>query len=97
MRKTGGSSSMFLAAFQVKADYAPFLVRCVKSPEKLRSFFDRLFFGTVQESLQSKEHSQHWQHSPCRKPAKSSSWTSRPGPVPCISLQDRMRWMPLSH
>ena len=35
---------------EVKADYAPFLVKCVKSPDKLRSFFDQLFFSTVQDN-----------------------------------------------
>eukprot|EP00439_Symbiodinium_sp_Y106_P082559 s117_g22.t1 len=42
----GAAADLLYYHPEVKADYAPFLVRCVKSPEKLRSFFDRLFFGT---------------------------------------------------
>ncbi|CAE7884695.1 unc-104, partial [Symbiodinium sp. KB8] len=48
----GAAADLLYYHPEVKADYAPFLARCVKSPEKLRSFFDRLFFGTVQEACE---------------------------------------------
>lgn len=34
-----------------KADYTPFLAKCVRSPEALQSFFEKLYFGTVPEAL----------------------------------------------
>lgn len=35
----------------VKADYTPFLAKCVRSPEALQNFFEKLYFGTLPEAL----------------------------------------------
>jgi len=47
----GAASELILYSPQVKADYAPFLSRCVGSPECLVRFFDALYFRTVPEAL----------------------------------------------
>lgn len=36
---------------QIKADFAPFLAQCVRSPAALRRFFEALYFKTVPEAL----------------------------------------------
>eukprot|EP00746_Dinoflagellata_sp_MGD_P003254 gnl/MRDRNA2_/MRDRNA2_106312_c0_seq1.p1 gnl/MRDRNA2_/MRDRNA2_106312_c0~~gnl/MRDRNA2_/MRDRNA2_106312_c0_seq1.p1 ORF type:complete len:844 (+),score=147.29 gnl/MRDRNA2_/MRDRNA2_106312_c0_seq1:135-2534(+) len=47
----GGAADLLYYAPHVKADYTPFLANCVGSPDKLKSFFQSLFFGTVPEAL----------------------------------------------
>lgn len=47
----GGAADLLYYAPHIKADYAPFLSDCVGSPEKLRNFFQHLYFGTVPEAL----------------------------------------------
>jgi hypothetical protein len=43
-----GSAADFLYySGHIKADYAPFLARCIQTPERFRKFFAELYFGTV--------------------------------------------------
>lgn len=47
----GGAADLLYYAPHVKADYTPFLVDCISSPDKLRKFFHSLYFKTVPEAL----------------------------------------------
>ena len=41
----GGAADLLYYHPEVKADFAPFLTRCVGSADQLRRFFNFLFFG----------------------------------------------------
>jgi len=49
----GGAADLLYYAPHVKADYTPFLLECVGKPQKLRTFFRHLYFGTVPDALSS--------------------------------------------
>eukprot|EP00931_Biecheleriopsis_adriatica_P047444 TRINITY_DN27349_c0_g1_i2.p1 TRINITY_DN27349_c0_g1~~TRINITY_DN27349_c0_g1_i2.p1 ORF type:complete len:742 (-),score=131.78 TRINITY_DN27349_c0_g1_i2:242-2467(-) len=47
----GVAAEILYHSLHVKADYAPFLAKCVGSPDALSSFFEKLYFGTVPDAL----------------------------------------------
>lgn len=47
----GATAELLYYSPHVKADFTPFLVHCVRSPEALHLFFEALFFRSVPEAL----------------------------------------------
>jgi len=47
----GQTAELLYYSGGVKADYAPFLRTCLPTPQRVLSFFDDLYFGTVQQAV----------------------------------------------
>jgi len=77
---------------EVKADFTPFLTKSVGSSDKLRSFFDLLFFGTIPEAvaelrLGAEERPFSRIRSLAFRPENGAALLRRPPERPCIPVK----------
>lgn len=49
----GAASELLYYSPHIRADYTPFLAKCVGSPDGLGRFFDALYFGTVPDAVKA--------------------------------------------